>query len=150
MATEIEHKYLVINDEYKKLASDSHHIKQAYISRNKERTVRVRILDNSGFITIKGKNIGDTRSEYEYQIPKVDAEELIANLCEPFVLEKIRYIVSYMGNTWEVDEFKGELEGLIIAEIEIPYSEYEYGKPDFIGENVTDDPRYYNSNLSKK
>lgn len=147
MAKEIEHKYLVINDSYKEMSRSCHHILQGYLSRDPNRIVRVRILDDCGIITIKGLTIGDTREEYEYKIPYNDAVEIM-KLCEGNIIEKYRYIVPYAGWVWEVDCFKQPVE-MTVAEIELPVSTKEYAIPPFIGEDVTGDPRYYNSNLSK-
>ena len=150
MPKEIEHKYLVINNSFKEYATKSIAIYQGYLSKDKERTVRVRTANDLAFITVKGKNIGDTRLEFEYPIPFDEASTLLKQLCITPIIEKTRYIVEYNGNTWEIDEFKGALEGLILAEIEIPSSEYKYDIPPFIGKNVTNDIRYYNSNLIDK
>ena len=150
MPKEIEHKYLVINNSFKEYATKSIAIYQGYLSKDKERTVRVRTANDLAFITVKGKNIGDTRLEFEYPIPFDEASTLLKQLCITPIIEKTRYIVEYNGNTWEVDEFKGALEGLTLAEIEIPSSEYKYDIPPFIGKNVTNDSRYYNSNLIDK
>ncbi|MBQ4917834.1 MAG: CYTH domain-containing protein [Muribaculaceae bacterium] len=150
MPKEIEHKYLVINNSFKEYATKSIAIYQGYLSKDKERTVRVRTANDLAFITVKGKNIGDTRLEFEYPIPFDEASTLLKQLCITPIIEKTRYIVEYNGNTWEIDEFKGALEGLILAEIEIPSSEYKYDIPPFIGKNVTNDVRYYNSNLIDK
>lgn len=150
MAIEIEHKYLVINDTYKTNIIRSLHICQGYLSKDKERTVRIRISNDEAFITVKGKNLGDTRTEFEYAIPLDDAQELIKNICFQPILEKYRHIVKYNGEIWEIDEFQGKLKGLVLAEIEIPYSQYKYDIPSFIGKNVTNDSRYYNSNLFDK
>jgi adenylate cyclase len=150
MSKEIEHKYLLIDDSYKSLVSDRLHIIQGYISRDKNHTVRVRIVNDRAVITLKGANKGDTRAEFEYPVPVADAEEMLANLCEPPVIEKYRNIVIFSGNRWEIDEFQGVLKGLVMAEIEIPSSDYQYAIPPFIGKNVTNDARYYNSNLIDK
>lgn len=150
MAIEIEHKYLVTNDSFKDFATTSTYICQGYLSKDKERTVRVRIADDTAYITIKGKNSGDTRLEYEYSIPLNDARQILDTLCVKPIIEKIRHLVEYKGNTWEIDEFKGVLDGLVLAEIELPSSEYKYDIPPFIGKNVTNDSRYYNSNLIDK
>lgn len=147
MGKEIEHKYLVINDSYRKLAVKVYEISQGYLSQDADRVVRIRIKADKGYITIKSRNVGDTRGEYEYEIPISDAREMLA-ICLPTVISKTRYIVPFEGNDWEIDEFHGVHEGLAIGEIEIPYSGYEYGIPNFIGENVTGDTRYYNSVLS--
>lgn len=146
MSLEIEHKYLVTDDSYKASALSSFVIKQAYLCREPERTVRVRIKGNRGFLTVKGKNAGDTRLEFEYEIPYADADAMIG-MCNGRVLEKIRYIVDFQGFRWEVDEFKGELEGLTLAEIELESSHHNYPLPLFVGEEVTGNPKYYNSNL---
>lgn len=148
MGKEIEHKYLVNDDSFVNLASNCFLIKQGYICREKERTVRIRLLDNKAYITIKGETVGDTRAEYEYPIPFDDALRILDSLCIKPVIEKKRYIVEYHGNTWEIDVFDGQLHGLVIAEIEVPSSNYHYEIPPFIGENVTNDPRYYNANLA--
>lgn len=146
MAIEIEHKYLVKNDNYKEISTASFHIMQGYLSREPERTVRVRIKDDKGFLTIKGKNKGASRAEFEYEIPLEDALSML-DMCLPPILEKVRYIVPFDGHIWEVDEFFGDRSGLVTAEIELKSDYEDYRHPDFIGENVTGDSRYYNSNL---
>ena len=146
MALEIEHKYLVVYDSYRDMATDRVEIRQGYLSRAANCVVRVRILGDRAFITVKGKTAGDTRLEYEYPIPVDDARDMLA-LCSGNIIAKTRYIVPYEGFTWEVDEFAGHLEGLVIAEIELTSSGTQYKRPPFVGENVTGNPRYYNSNL---
>lgn len=148
MATEIEHKFLVANDGYRTMAAHSVEIEQGYLSRDPERTVRVRIKGDHGYITVKGKNAGDARLEFEYEIPLADARAILG-LCIPPVISKRRWIVPYEGYIWEVDEFHGSLSPLIVAEIELPSSDTRYILPPFVGENVTGDPSYYNSNLGK-
>lgn len=146
MALEIEHKYLVVGDCYRHMASERKDILQGYLCRTPERTVRVRTIGKKGFLTVKGKNDGDTRLEFEYEIPYDDAVKLL-DMCEPGIIDKTRFLVSFKGMVWEVDEFHGSRKGLVVAEVEIPYSGYEYEKPPFVGENVTGNPDYYNSNL---
>lgn len=146
MAIEIEYKYLVKNDNYKDLATSRTHILQGYLNREPERTVRVRVKGDKGFLTVKGKNSGASRLEFEYEIPKSDAEEMLS-LCHEPILDKTRYLVPFEGHIWEVDEFHGMREGLVTAEIELRSESEHYALPDFIGENVTGDPKYYNSNL---
>lgn len=146
MAFEIEHKYLVTNENYKNLATSKFHIYQGYLSREPERTVRVRIKTDRAYITVKGKNEGAKRLEFEYEIPKDDALKML-ELCLQPILEKVRYNVPYKGKLWEVDEFLGSKKGLTLAEIELLSESETYVKPDFIGENVTGNPKYYNSNL---
>lgn len=148
MGIEIEHKYLVTDDSYKDMATKSVHIRQGYLSRIPERTVRIRIADNKAWITIKGRNEGDVRLEMEYDIPYEDACKLI-EICQPPVIEKIRYFVNYAGMVWEIDEFLSLPHSLTLAEIELPSSDYPYELPQFIGKNVTHDPKYYNSNIGK-
>lgn len=146
MSLEIEHKYLVKNDKYREMSVKSIHMIQGYICRIPERTVRIRIKDDKAFLTIKGKNYGAVRKEFEYEIPLADAKDLIM-MCQPPLIEKIRHIVPFNSHTWEVDEFMGSRKGLVTAEIELEYDNEIYDIPDFIGENVTGNPTYYNSNL---
>lgn len=149
MGLEIEHKYLVKDDSYKKMSVKHDLIMQGYISRDKDRTVRIRVVNDEAFVTIKGATHIDKRAEYETPVSKSDALEILENLCIPPIIEKTRYIVEYEGKKWEVDEFHGTLKGLVIAEIELKSSDEEYSIPSFIGNNVTGDPRYYNSNLDR-
>ncbi len=146
MAFEIEYKYLVKNDSFKATATSFFHISQGYLCKEPERTVRVRIKDNKGFLTVKGKNSGAVREEFEYEVPYEDAENML-KMCLPPILEKTRYIVPFEGNIWEVDVFGGEHQGLMTAEIELSSKDEEYRIPGFVGENVTGNPAYYNSNL---
>lgn len=148
MAIEIEHKYLVIDRSFRHMASSSVSIRQGYLSTDPERVVRVRTRNEKGYITVKGITEGDRRLEFEYEIPLHDALQML-ELC-PHTLEKRRWIVPYGSYTWEVDEFGGRLKGLILAEIELPASDTDYPLPPFVGENVTDTPRYYNSVLSQE
>ncbi len=148
---ETERKFLVKNDEYKLQAERVHHIVQAYLNRNPNRTVRIRINDAVGFITVKGASntSGMSRFEWEKEIPIEEARELI-KLAEPGIIEKVRYVIpSENGLRWEVDEFLGENEGLVLAEIELPDEKTTFEKPDWLGEEVTGNPKYYNANLSK-
>lgn len=146
MAFEIEHKYLVKNDSYVSLITESIPIFQGYLSRSPERTVRIRIKKDKGYITIKGKNTGALRLEFEYEIPIEDAKNMMT-MCIPPILEKIRHIVPFEGHVWEVDEFLGNNAGLVTAEIELSSEDEEYAVPEFVGENITGNPAYYNSNL---
>ncbi|MDE6741513.1 MAG: CYTH domain-containing protein [Muribaculaceae bacterium] len=147
MALEIEHKYLVKNNSYRESASTSYKILQGYLSKDPDRTVRVRIMGDKGFLTIKGKNSGASRLEFEYEISQEDARQMLA-LCEQPILEKTRFIVPFESHLWEVDEFGGHRRGLVTAEIELQSEDESYVKPSFVGEDVTGDPSYYNSNLS--
>lgn len=152
MAFEIEHKYLVTGDSYLELCDSrqTRGIRQGYLSRDPERTVRVRTVltggKQLGFITVKGKNRGDTRLEFEYPVPYAQAEQMLS-LCAGSIVEKTRYLVPFQGYTWEVDIFQGARQGLRVAEIELPESRHDYPLPPFAGKEVTGDPAYYNSNL---
>lgn len=150
MAQEIERKFLV-SGEYKSLAFAASRIVQGYISSARGRTVRVRIRDGKGYLTIKGASneSGTSRYEWEKELPLTEAEELM-KLCEPGVIDKTRYLVRSGSHIFEVDEFYGENEGLVVAEVELASEEEDFVKPDFIGEEVTGDVRYYNSQLMKK
>lgn len=148
MAKEIERKFLVADDSYRAMASESYMIRQGYISRRKEGTVRVRIFGEKAFLTVKGANRGATRSEWEYEIPMEDALEMLTEVTEGTVLDKVRYIVEFAGRRWEVDEFHGRHQGLVTAEIELESEGASVKFPPFVGREVTGDPAYYNSNLS--
>lgn len=146
MALEIERKYLLKNEDWRSEVNSEIHIKQGYLNSVKERTVRVRIKGDKGYITVKGKNESATRQEFEYEIPIADVESMLL-LCEKPVIEKIRREILMDGKTWEIDEFYGENKGLIVAEIELESEEETYDIPAWLGEEVTHDPRYYNSRL---
>jgi adenylate cyclase len=148
MSQEIERKFLVINDSYRSLGLPRH-IHQGFLSADKERIVRIRIHGDLAFLTIKGIAKGITRAEYEYEIPLADAKYMIENLCLKPTIEKYRYKINIDGNTWEVDEFLGDNEGLVIAEIELQNEGQEFPKPEWTGVEVSGDPRYYNANLVK-
>ena len=147
MAVEIERKFLVINTDYKR--GIPHQISQGYICSDHDRVVRVRIYDDKAFITIKNSTIGFARNEYEYQIPLEDAKELLQNTCIQPVIHKTRYVLDYNGFAWEVDEFHDLNDGLVVAEIELEHENAEFDKPDFIGEEVTGNPLFYNAMLFK-
>ena len=146
MATEIERKFLLRDDSWRGLGP-SVRIRQGYLSRAKDRTVRIRIQDEKSFLTIKGRTWGLCRPEFEYEIPTRDAEEMI-QLCEGLVIEKTRHNIEHGGLVWEVDEFHGELEGLILAECELTDPDQEIDKPAWAGDEVSRDPRYFNANLT--
>lgn len=146
MAKEIERKFLITGEAWRELAKGTSY-RQGYLSTVKERTVRVRTIDDKGFLTIKGITVGATRAEYEYEISAADANEMLDDLCEQPIIEKNRYKVPLDGFTWEIDEFGGVNDGLIVAEVELESEDQAFNKPDWIGEEVTGDPRYFNSNL---
>lgn len=146
MAKEIERKFLVKDGAWRQAKRTKY--RQGYLNTQKERTVRVRTIgDETAYLTIKGENVGATRREYEYEIPVQDADELLDELCERPLIEKYRYEVEYEGLTWEVDQFFGTNEGLRVAEVELDSEDQQFTRPDWLGEEVTGDPRYYNANL---
>lgn len=148
MAKEIERKFLVVGDSYKALATRSDEIAQGYLSTDSDRTVRVRIKGGKAFLTVKTRNQGITRNEWEYEIPLADAREMLE--CCGTVLRKTRYYVpAGEGLTWEVDEFHNPHPGLTVAEIELPSEDTPFAIPSFIGKEVSGDPAYYNSSLAK-
>ena len=146
MGKEIERKFLVKDDIFKTLAQGTSY-RQGYLNSQKERVVRVRTIDDKGFLTVKGITTGATRVEYEYEIPVKDAEAMLDELCEKPLIEKNRYKIKQGNFIWEVDEFFGENQGLICAEVELAREAQSYDKPEWIGEEVTGDPKYFNSNL---
>jgi CYTH domain-containing protein len=145
MGEEIERKFLVTGDAWR--TGKGIRVRQGYISRGETNTVRVRSTSVGAYLTVKGARRGVTRSEFEYEIPLADAEQLLDSICVKPLIEKVRYVVPYRGLTWEVDEFFGENEGLVIAEVELEREDQEFEKPGWVGEEVTGDPRYYNANL---
>ena len=151
MAQEIERKFLVTSDAYKEESVKRTRITQGYLSSVPERTVRVRIKGDKGYITIKGggNESGTSRYEWEKEIPVAEAEELL-QICEPGVIHKTRYEVNVGRFTFEVDEFYGENQGLVMAEVELLNENDLFDKPEWIGAEVTGDVRYYNSMLKKK
>jgi len=148
MGVEIERKYLLNGDDWRNLAEGTLY-RQGYLCSRKERTVRVRTIADKGFLTIKGVSVGMTRPEYEYEIPLEDAVVLLDELCEKPLIEKKRSKIEFAGFIWEVDEFFGDNEGLIVAEIELESEKQQFEKPSWVGAEVSGDSRYFNSNLSK-
>ena len=148
MALEIERKFLVLDDSYKHEAFSNSHIRQGYICSDRGRTVRIRIRDEHAYITIKGPSLngGLSRYEFEQEIPFDDAEKLMT-LCDPGIIDKTRWLIKSGSHTFEVDEFHGDNDGLIVAEVELGSEDEGFEKPHFIGKEVTGDRRYYNSQL---
>ena len=145
MPVEIERKFLVKGDDWRK--GPGVHISQGYLNRDKERTVRVRLAGDKAFLTVKGCVSSSVHTEYEYEIPVSHAQELL-KMCDGPVLDKIRYAVDFNGLRWEIDEFLGENRGLVVAEVELQAKNQHLDLPGWIGQEVTGDPRYYNSSLS--
>lgn len=148
MAQEIERKFLVKDDSYKRMAFKSYAIRQGYICSDSGRTVRVRIRDDKGFLTIKGPSdaSGMSRYEWEHELSLPEAEELM-KLCRPGMIDKTRYLVKWGSHTFEVDEFYGANDGLVVAEVELASEDEPFGCPPFLGEEVTGQRRYYNASL---
>ncbi len=146
MPREIERKFLVKNDSWRDDSGTRY--RQGYLSSVKERTVRVRTVEDRGYLTIKGIAVGATRLEFEYEISREDADTLLG-MCEQPLIEKNRYKIECEGFVWEVDEFFGDNQGLIIAELELQSEDQQFPRPDWVGEEVTGDPRYFNANLIK-
>lgn len=146
MGVEIERKFLLQGDAWRALGEPVL-LRQGYLSSNPDRTVRVRIEGGQGSMTIKGRSVGATRAEWEYPIPLQDANELLDRLCEQPIIEKYRRRIAIGAHVWEVDEFLGANDGLVVAEIELASEDQQFDKPDWIGAEVTDDRRYFNSSL---
>lgn len=146
MGIEIERKFLLKDDSWRALAKGTQY-RQGYLNSEKERVVRVRTINGKGFLTIKGISTGATRVEYEYEIPDAEATAMLDGLCEKPLIEKNRYKIEFEGLVWEVDEFFGENQGLIVAEVELESEDQQFEKPGWAGEEVTGDPKYFNSNL---
>ena len=146
MGKEIERKFLVIGEAWRGLAQGTLY-RQGYLNSAKERTVRVRTVGVKAFLTIKGLTVGASRVEYEYEIPFEDGNFLLDNLAEKPIIEKKRYRIPQGKFVWEIDEFFGENQGLIVAEIELESEDEAFDRPEWAGQEVTGDPRYFNSNL---
>lgn len=148
---EIERKFLLLNDAYRSAAFKSERIIQGFLSSVPERTVRIRLIAGIGFITVKGigNESGTTRFEWEKEISKKEAERLL-EICETGIIDKKRYFVQVGVHVYEIDEFAGENKGLVLAEIELINEEDSFEKPDWLGEEVTGQTKYYNSSLAKK
>ncbi len=150
MAQEIERKFLVKDNSFRSLAEKKIRIRQGYLSSASGRTVRIRTWEDKGYITVKGpvSKSGLSRFEWENEIPLLEAEELL-KICEPGVIDKTRYLVKAGSHTFEVDEFYGDNQGLIVAEVELETEDSAFDRPSFLGEEVTGDVKYYNSMLVK-
>lgn len=149
MGTEIERKFLVRSNRWRERAPQGTRYRQGYLSGMESCSVRVRIAGARAFLNIKGVTLGVQRSEYEYDIPVKDAEEILQRFCDRPLIEKTRYLVPEGDHTWEVDVFEGENAGLVVAEVELTHKDEVPEPPDWVGEEVSDDPRYYNVCLVK-
>jgi adenylate cyclase len=148
MGTEVERKFLVRSDEWR-VGAKGRVYRQGYLSTDPDRTVRIRVIDR-GYVTIKGRARGLVRAEYEYPLPASDANEMLDRLCLRPLIEKSRYRVPHAGHVWEVDEFFGENRGLLLAEVELADPGEPFEMPDWVGQEVSGDPRYQNANLVKR
>ena len=148
MATEIERKFLVVNDSWRDAVESEAHVMQGYLSEGEGATVRVRVKGDAAFLTIKGRAQGISRSEYEYAIPLADAEEMLRELSMSPPIDKTRYLVRCGEHLWELDLFHGANAGLVMAEVELASEDEPFAKPAWAGQEVSDDRRYYNSNLA--
>ncbi len=149
MATEIEHKFLLRDDRWRQQVERSTQIRQGYLMSDARCSVRLRTADDKGYLNIKSGTLGIQRSEYEYPVPLSEAEEMLNTLCEKPLLEKTRHFVPIGKHLWEIDEFFGDNVGLIVAEIELSHPGEPFECPDWVGEEVSHDIRYYNSQLVK-
>ena len=147
MKVEIERKFLVKNQDWKKLIVEKHSIQQGYLNTDKSCNVRVRIMNNLAFITIKGKRVNTARPEFEYEIPLNDAESIL-KLSKTSIIKKTRFTVNHQGQIWEIDQFEGDNQGLVIAEIELKQKDEAISLPNWIGTEISNDERFYNLSLS--
>jgi adenylate cyclase len=150
MGREIERKFLVARAGWRSKVKTSARLVQGYLPTTAGRTVRVRIAGKKAFLTIKGPSKGAARDEYEYRIPLKDAEQLLSRHCAAGLVEKVRHIVPYAGRRWEVDEFRGAHQGLVLAELELSSARQTFRPPPWLGKEVTGDRRYDNSALAKR
>ena len=149
MGREIERKFLLAGDGWRGLA-DGIEYRQGYLCAGQERTVRVRLAGGRGFLAIKGPSVGAARDEYEYEIPAAEARTMLDTLCPQPQIEKKRYTIAHQGHCWEIDEFFGANQGLVLAEIELSAEDEPFARPDWIGREVTDDARYVNAMLCRQ
>jgi adenylate cyclase len=149
MGIEIEHKFLIRDERWRQLVERSVRMRQGYLTSDVRCSVRVRVAGGQGFLNIKSGTLGIQRSEYEYPIPLAEAEEILDTLCEKPLLEKTRHFVRSGGRVWEIDEFAGDNTGLIVAEVELSHLDELFARPDWLGEDVSHDIRYYNSQLAR-
>ncbi|OQP47323.1 adenylate cyclase [Niastella yeongjuensis] len=150
MGIEIERKFLVNKEKWNQVKKEKRSLyRQGYIVSDPEKTIRVRLTDNEAFLTIKGLSVGASRPEFEYSIPVDEAQQLLDGFCDT-VVSKIRNFITYDNKLWEVDEFHGDNEGLIVAEIELDDENESFSRPEWISEEVTSEKKYSNSNLAKK
>ena len=146
MGVEIERKFLIRGDGWRRTAAGTLY-RQGYLSTSADRSVRVRTQGGKAVLTVKGKSRGARRLEFEYEIPRQDADQLLDELCLRPLIEKTRHVLEHGGLVWEVDEFHGDNDGLVVAEVELESEDQPLELPPWVGDEVTDDPRYLNANL---
>ena len=149
MAREIERKFLVVNNLWRNHIDGSDYFRQGYLATTGKCSIRIRVSDDKGFLNMKSATLDIQRTEYEYEIPRQEAEEMLDTFCEGPLIEKTRYYVRHHEHLWEIDEFDGANAGLVVAEIELDDIAETFTRPDWIGPEVSDDPRYYNVCLVK-
>jgi adenylate cyclase len=149
MALEIEHKFLLKNDNWRKHITRSVNYRQGYLCGNDKTSIRIRISDTQAWLNIKSATIGNHRQEFEYEIPLNEANEMLNTLCHQPLIEKTRHFVEHDQHLWEIDEFSGDNAGLVVAEVELKSLDESFSLPDWVSQEVTDDLRYYNNNLCK-
>lgn len=149
MATEIERKFLVKDDSWRDLSTNSKQIIQGYLANTERGSIRIRITGDKASLNIKSMTLGVTRSEYDYAIPADDARAMLENLCMQPLIEKTRYYVKHDKHTWEIDDFAGANAGLVVAELELQVHDEPFESPPWLGKEVSDDPRYYNVCLTE-
>lgn len=147
MAAEIERKFLISGEQWREEVHDSLVVRQGYLAGAERASVRVRASDEQAWLNIKSATLGIQRQEYEYPIPLDDAREMLDTLCNGPLIEKTRHFVRHAGHLWEIDEFFGDNAGLVVAEIELGHEDESFERPAWLGEEVSDDPRYYNVSL---
>ena len=149
MSVEIERKFLVIDGAWRDLAGPGQRLRQAYLTHESHASIRVRLSDDRAWLTVKSARMGIMRDEFEYEIPIADAEEMLAKLCNGPVIEKTRHLLRHDGVLWEVDVFAGNADGLILAEVEMSTPNEALNLPGWVGQEVTDDPRFRNSAIAQ-
>jgi adenylate cyclase len=149
MGCEIERKFLVRQDGWRAAVESESRIVQGYLSADARLTLRVRQRDDQAFLTLKGATRGLSRAEFEYPIPLEDAQAMFAELVVSALIDKRRYLVRDVGQLWEVDVFAGENQGLVLAELELSHEDQPFARPDWLGDEVSDDPRYFNAYLAR-
>lgn len=149
MAIEVERKFLLKNDDWRTFVHQSLSMRQGYLNDEIGCSIRVRTCAGQAWLNIKSVTVGAQRQEYEYEIPVADGNQMLDTLARKPLIEKVRHLVEYRGHLWEVDEFAGDNAGLVVAEIELEHPDVEFARPDWVGEEVTHDIRYYNTLLAK-